>query len=578
MSLKRDEIKTLDTREQCRMKLPIWFGSRDNYYHPLLEVLANASDEITNNYENGIIKVTLSDDCKTISVFDSGRGIPILGETNGVKNYELLFTQLFSGTNYSNVENGKITTGANGCGLTVINHTSKLFEVTSYKNNIATTITFIDGGKLKSEIVTGKESEIEHGTLFTFTLDEDVFANTVYEYEEIKSILNRLAGCNNSLVITLKYKEEVAEFHYDNLKEFLYENKNNSLCEELVFGKKEVVEEDGEKNIVEACLSLSAEPLQHTFLNYTYLKENGSVYDGVIDGLKKVFNKELKNKKITSQDIEMSFNMIVSVLSTNVEYANQTKFSTKKQLYKKITSEYIINNMETVKAENPKVFEEMKKHLEKINAFNTNNIEKVKKLKATLNEKITVVNRVKKFIDCRTKDVSKRELFIVEGDSALSSCKMGRNSEFQALIPVRGKILNCLKADITTILESDIITDLMKVLGCGIEVNSKKNKELHSFNLDNLKYDKIIICTDADVDGYQIRCLILTMIYVLAPTLIHSGKVFIVETPLFEIETKSGSQFAYSENERDMIVSSLNERYTLHRSKGLTNLALTLFS
>ena len=586
-----EKIRSLDTREQCRLRLPVWFGSRDNYEHGVLEVLANGSDEITNNFEQGIIKVNLSEDGKRVSILDTGRGIPIQGETDGIKNYEVLFCTLFTGTNYSNMDSGKITTGANGVGTCVLNHTSKLFEVTSIKNGIASQVRFENGGYLVQDLIEVPNTwDVEHGSIFTFELDGEVFTRTVFIKENIMAILNRLAGANNKLSIEFTFgQEEPVIYTYESLGEYLANNLTIKLSEQLDFNEKEfktevkevkeVVDEDGklsetveiktEINRVKASISLSTEPLQQTFLNFTYLKEGGSVYDGVIDGLRKTFNKGVKKNKFTTQDIEMSFNIVATVLSNNVEFENQTKFSTKKALYKTLVSEYIVENMETIQAENPKVFEEMRKHLEKINAFNTTNDAKVKKLKTILNEKISVVNRIKKFVDCRTKDKSKRELFIVEGDSALGSCKLGRDSEFQALMPVRGKILNCLKADITRIFESEIIIDLMKVLGCGIEVQSKKNKELNSFNLDNLQYDKIIICTDADVDGFQIRTLILTMIYILAPTLIREGKVYIVETPLYEIETKEGSLFAYTDSEKDEIIASINTRYKVHRSKGL---------
>lgn len=586
----QEKIRSLDVREQCRLRLPVWFGSRDNYEHGVLEVLANGSDEITNNFQHGKLIVTLSEDGRTISILDTGRGIPINGETDGIKNYTLLFSTLFTGTNYSNMDSNKITTGANGVGTCVLNHVSTLFEVTSIKENKALQVRFEDGGNLTQELTEVENVwGIEHGSIFKFTLDSDVFTRTVFLKENISNILNRLSGANNKLEIEFRFDGgEVEEFGYDSLGTYLVENKVNDLSEQLNFNEKEyktniiekredistgtieIVEDiKVELNKIKASLSISTEPFQETFLNFTYLKDGGSIYNGVIDGLKKFFNKGLKKNKYTTQDIEMSFNFVVTVLSNNVEFENQTKFSTKKELYKEIVSDYIFGNMETVREEKPKIYEDMKKHIDKINEFNTSNNDKVKKLKSILNEKISPINRIKKFVDCRTKDVKKRELFIVEGDSAQGSCKLGRDSEFQALMPVRGKILNCLKADIPRIMDSDIIIDLMKVIGCGIEVSSKKNKELNIFNLDLLRYDKIIICTDADVDGYQIRTLILTMFYILAPTLIREGRVFIVETPLFEIVTKDGSYFAYSESEKEAILNGIDTNYKVHRSKGL---------
>ena len=179
-------------------------------------------------------------------------------------------------------------------------------------------------------------------------------------------------------------------------------------------------------------------------------------------------------------------------------------------------------------------------------------------------------NKVNKFVDCRTKDTDRREVYIVEGDSALGACKQGRDAEFQAIIPVRGKILNCLKAEYEKIFKNEIITDLLKVLGCGVEVQSKANKDLSNFALENLRWNKVIICTDADVDGYQIRTLILTMLYRLTPTLIEEGFVYIAESPLYEINTKDKAYFAYTEFEKADILEKIGkDKYTIQRSKGL---------
>lgn len=435
----QEKIRSLDTREQCRLRLPVWFGSRDNYEHGVLEVLANGSDEITNNFNEGELRVNLSEDGKTISILDTGRGIPIQGETDGVKNYEVLFCTLFTGTNYSNMDSNKFTTGSNGVGTAVLNHVSKVFEVTSIKDGRAVQVRFEDGGYLRQELVEVENIwGIQHGSIFKFELDKEMFTRTVFLKENIMGILNRLAGANTKLKISFSMGDEEPQIYsYSSLAEYLSQNVNNTLSEQLDFSEKEYkteivekfeagLDEKGEMQYEEtvkveidrlkASISLSTEPLQQTFLNFTYLKEGGTVYDGVIDGLRKFFNRGAKKNKLTTQDIEMSFNIVATVLSNNVEFENQTKFSTKKDLYKKLVSSYIIENMETVQAENPKVYEEMKKHLEKINAFNTNNNDKVKKLKSILNEKITVVNRIKKFVDCRTKDKSKRELFIVEGE------------------------------------------------------------------------------------------------------------------------------------------------------------------
>lgn len=570
----RDQIKSLDVREQCRLKLPVWFGSRDNFYHPLLEVLANGSDEITNNYDNGTIEVSLSEDCRTISVLDSGRGIPILGETDGVKNYELLFLRLFSGTNYSNAENGKITTGTNGCGLCVINHCSTLFEVTSYKNYVGSRIRFVNGGEIEQDITNIGKTDIEHGTCFNFTLDQEVFTHTVYDYEEIKNILNRLAGCNPKLNIILKHKEDVIEYHYDSLKEFQDENKTNTLSDTLSFNTKKTVEESGEVNIIEACLSLSTEPLQHTFLNYTFLKEQGAIHEGVVEGLKKFFNRGVKKNKLTNQDIEMSFNFTASVLSTEVEYANQTKFSTKKLLYKKLVSDYIVENMEIVKIEQPKLFEAMMKHLTMINSFNSKNEESIKNIKKKLTEKVEGIgNRVEGLVDCRVHG-EEAELFICEGQSALSTCVLSRDAYNQAIMAVRGKILSTLKVGYDKIFANQLIMDIIKVLGCGVQVEIKGKKDMDTFNINNLRFHKIILTADQDADGATICCLLLTMLWRLCPYLIENGYVYIAKTPLYEVTYEDGSlHYAFTDKEKEELLIGHNpSKCKIQRNKGLGEL------
>ncbi len=233
-------------------------------------------------------------------------------------------------------------------------------------------------------------------------------------------------------------------------------------------------------------------------------------------------------------------------------------------------TEFLRSNLEVYFIENPfdaeKIAEQVlvnKRAREKAETARLN-------IKKNLSGSIDIANRVQKFVDCRTKDVSKREIYIVEGDSALGSVKQGRDSEYQGIMPVRGKILNCLKADYARIFKSEVIIDLMKVLGCGVEVKDKHVKDLAAFDLSNLRWNKVVICTDGDVDGFQIRTLILTMLYRLTPTLIKEGYVYIAETPLFEINCGEKTWFAYSDKEKNDIVKTLEgKKFKVDRSKGL---------
>ena len=274
-----------------------------------------------------------------------------------------------------------------------------------------------------------------------------------------------------------------------------------------------------------------------------YLKQNGK------------YNKS--EKKIQFDDVADSLLLVSNSLSTMTSYENQTK--------KAITNKFIQESMtEFLREQLGIYFIENKMDAEKlcgqvlINKRSRESAEKTRiNVKKKLGGSLDITNRVKKFVDCRSRDASRREVYIVEGDSALGACKLGRDGEFQAIMPIRGKILNCLKAEYDKIFKSDVIVDLMKVLGCGVEITTKHNKDLNSFDINNLRWNKIIICTDADVDGYQIRTLVLTMIYRLTPSLIDEGYVYIAESPLYEISYKDKSYFAFDENEKAEILKSL---------------------
>ena len=262
--------------------------------------------------------------------------------------------------------------------------------------------------------------------------------------------------------------------------------------------------------------------------------------------------------------------LVGNSLSTMTSYENQTK--------KAITNKFIQDAMTEFLREQLNIyFIENKMDAEKlcgqvlVNKRSRESAEKTRiNVKKKLGGSLDITNRVKKFVDCRSKDVDRREVYIVEGDSALGACKLGRDGEFQAIMPIRGKILNCLKAEYDKIFKSDVIVDLMKVLGCGVEISSKHNKDLNSFDINNLRWNKIIICTDADVDGFQIRTLVLTMIYRLTPSLINEGYVYIAESPLYEITYKDKSYFAFDETEKAEILNKLEgKKYTIQRSKGL---------
>ena len=574
--MSKDTIKQLDTREQCRQKISIWFGSRDQYTHPIKEILANSLDEINNNFDGGEITVWLQDDLKTIAVKDTGRGIPIANKTDGILNYVLLFETLFAGSNYSNNEYGKVTVGTNGCGSCVINHTSELFEVASARDGYLHEVRYENGGKL---VHFKKISESDdHFTIVRFRLDDEVYTNTIYNPNEIREICKWNAAVNNKVTIKFYYQDEISEYHYDSTEDYFDEVTANNTSPKLV-GLKKSFDNQVEKNAIEVVIATSSEPVQQTFLNSNYLPEHGSIYDGIINGTRSFINKYCKDNNlldkkignISNGDIEESLSFIASIESTNVEFSNQTKFSTNKKLYKDITQSYIQEMLTVMLAENPKGFEKIVKHILEVQKFNSKAQANKKALKKKLSEKIdSISNRVEGLVDCKHHGEDS-ELYIAEGKSALGSIVLARNPQNQAVIPIRGKILNCLKANYDTIFKSEIITDLVKAIGCGIETD-KKNKDLGTFDIKNLRYGKIMACADADEDGKQIVCLILTMIYRLMPTLIHEGRVYIVNTPLYEVRLRDDSSLYWnSESEKEEYLLKYGDNNIKHmaRCKGL---------
>lgn len=573
-----EEIKSLTTREQCRMKLPIFYGSVDNYYHGFKEVMANAIDEIVNHYNNGIIKVKLFDDLQTISVEDSGRGVPINNKTNNIPNYELLFEKLFSGTNFENnsKDNNKIATGCNGSGTCVLNHTSKLFLVDSFYDNHHYQLKYIDGGNRQFIKDIGQADK--HGSIFTFKLDKDVYPNITYNKKEIEEIIRHCSATVDNITFIFEYNGEIKTYQYKTL-ECYFDSITNNLTSKKILIPSFKFDEDNEINICECVISTSSNNIQESYLNANYLPDGGTINDGIIDGFKqsitnyakdnKLFDKNIK--VINSEDIEDSLCFVSKWNSTNVEFTNQTKYATKKRLYKKLAKNYIMNFLELYINENKDDFKRLVDHVLEVTKFNNKSKTNKEALKKKLNEKIDgISNRVANLTDCKYHDENS-ELFIAEGKSAKGSIVLARDAKYQAVYPIRGKILNCLKASPSDIFKSPIITELVKTLGCGISFKNKKNKDLNNFDINKLRYGRICIASDQDDDGLSIQALVLTMIYTLMRDLILEGKVYIAQTPLFVItELKTDKKlYAFNESEKDKIIKNINGKYRINRLKGL---------
>lgn len=541
--MKRTQIaKTLSTKEICRRKLPVFYGSRDNFYHGFKECMNNAIDEINENYEEGIVNIILDKDCQTITVTDTGRGIPLFIEDNYVK----IFEKIFAGTK-DEVEG--FNTGTNGTGLAVLNYTSEYFYVKSVHDGVEEVVEYRKGGELVDKYTNKINDANVHGTTFTFKLDIGVYTNITYNILCIKEIIKMLSIVSPKIKFNFYHNDEVVEFHFNSIEEFFTEEKHTSSI--IIGGEDTVistVKEIEETNIIRGVISTQVSPIQHTFLNGNHLKEHGAIYDGVIAGAKKFFNSNF-NKKYTDKDIKDSLGFIIDYKSSNVEYANQTKLSTNKSIYKKITSDYVSTILEVEKVKNIDNINKLISHIDQVNKANTNNDKARERLQKELTKKIEGVgNKPKKLINCRAKGMD-AELFICEGDSALSGFVDARDGKFQAGFAIRGKFINVLKTEEKKIQKNQEFKDLIQIIGVGM------GKDL---DLSNLNFGKIVMLVDSDPDGYAIACLLLNFIWKYIPQLLTEGLVYKAETPLFEIRDNNDKMYyAYDEDERDDIVSKI---------------------
>lgn len=572
---KRDRAKKLTEREKGR-DVSVWFESKSNFMHPLKEIVANSTDEINNNFDEGVVTITLENDMKTISINDTGRGIPL--EVKGEDDepyWELFLLTLFAGTNYDNEESGKITTGEHGLGLTVTNYCSSKFKIISYREKFIGSMSFIDGGVINEEFSLKDNTEGITGTYIEFKLDEEIFGDYKYDPEEIKSIINKLAGSNSKIKFIFQFNNEIFEYHYSSLEEY-FDTITNLNTSSKIIGVTKSFGSGVDYNTIEIVFCTCGEPIQESFLNITHLPYGGTINEGVIDGVRKFINSNLDSKstQVSAKDVEDSLSFVVNVMSVKSEFANQTKLSTKKKLYKTIVSQYVRELLEIFKLENEKEFSKFTKHIFEVQKFNAKSQANKKALKKKLSEKISIVNKVEGLYDCKSKNKDENMICICEGKSALTSLLDGRQNN-QAVFPIRGKILNCLKASYEKIFSNDIVMNFYRALGCGIEVSSKHNKELHNFSYENLRYSKILIVVDADFDGIgSILPLILTVLYKLSPSLIRDGRVYLCETPKYEIQLNNDKYlYAIDDKElKDKKIELKDKKYKVHYVKGLAEL------
>jgi DNA gyrase subunit B len=580
-------IVALKGPDKVRKRPGVIFGSDgiDGCEHSIFEIVSNSIDEAKEGFGK-VIEVTYFNDY-SVEVKDYGRGIPVgWNEKEERYNWELVFCELYAGGKYQkgDDESYLYSLGLNGLGLCATQFASEYMDVVINREGCEHKLYF-EKGENVGGLFKDEKRYRSTGTTIKWKPDRDVFTDIDVPLVYFQETLKRQAVVNSGILFKLDYKGEKFEYSYENgIVDYVNELCGEKKFTEAYFSEGERVGRDRAdmkdykvKLSAAFCFSNEVNVIEY-YHNSSFLEHGGSpdkaarsAFVSAIDNFLKQEGKYNKNEsKITFNDISDSLVLVTNCFSTVVSYENQTKKSITNKFIQEAMTDFLRHMLEVYFIENRA---EALKISDQV-LLNKRSRETAEKTRANLKKKLTgnidITNRIQKFVDCRSRDVSKREVYIVEGDSAMGACKLGRDSEFQAIMPVRGKILNCLKADFEKIFKSDIITDLVKVLGCGIEVKSKHNKELNSFSLENLRWSKVIICTDADVDGFQIRTLILTMIYRLMPTLIEEHKVFIAESPLFEISYKDETYFAYSEKEKAEILESLEgKKVSIQRSKGL---------
>ena len=593
-----ESISSLKGADRVRKRPGVIFGSDglEGCEHAVFEILSNAIDEARGGHGKLITVTRFAD--RSIQVDDQGRGCPVdWNEKEGRYNWELVFCELYAGGKYDNEnsENYEFSLGLNGLGSCATQYASRYMDVTVWRDGKEYRLHFERGeiaGKLEVSEQTGNKKRT--GTTIRWLPDLDVFTDIDIPVDYYRDVMRRQAVVNAG--VTFRLKNETAAGKYET-EEFVYEHGIEDYIRELagldaltepVYWEAERRGRDRPdkpeykvKLSVALCFS-NKTALCEYYHNSSFLEHGGSPEKATRSAMVSAIDKYLRDNnkyakgeaKITFPDVQDCLILVSNSFSTQTSYENQTKKAITNKFIQEAMTEFLRSRMEIYFIENKEAAEKIAAQV-LINKRSRETAERTRiNQKKKLTEKIDIANRVQKFVDCRTKDVERREIYIVEGDSALGACKQSRDAEFQGLMPVRGKILNCLKADYPRIFKSDVITDLMKVLGCGVEVSGRMVKDLNQFDLNNLRWSKVVICTDGDVDGFQIRTLILTMLYRLCPTLIREGYVYIAETPLFEItcKEKSGEKtwFAYSEKEKADILKKLeSKKVNVQRSKGL---------
>ena len=587
-----ERISSLKGADRVRRRPAVIFGSDgiEGCEHSVFEILSNSIDEAREGYGDKILVTRYRD--QSVEVEDFGRGIPVDYNPKEERyNWELVFCELYAGGKYNNdaQESYEYSLGLNGLGLCSTQYASAYMDVDIRRDGFRYTLHFEKGeniGGLEKQPYSKKDT----GTRIRWKPDLEVFTDIQIPAEYYLDTIRRQAIVNAGLTFLFRDEQEDGSFAetafcyengiVDHVKEAVGEDALTPVqfwqTERMVRDREDKPEYRTKINV--ACAFSNRVKFTEYYHNSSWLEYGGAPDKAVrnafvyqIDAYLKQNNKYTKNEsRIAFTDVEDCLALVISSFSNRTSYENQTKKAITNKGIQEAMTEMLRHQLEIYFIENPLDAEKIAAQV-LVNKRSREDAEKTRlNLKKKLTSNMDVTSRVAKFVDCRSREVGEREIFIVEGDSALGACKQARNPDFQAIMPIRGKILNCLKADYDKIFKSEIITDLVKVLGCGVEVKTKANKNLSTFDLSQLRWNKVILCTDADVDGFQIRTLLLTMLYRLTPTLIEEGKVFIAESPLYEITTKDETYFAYTEREKEHVLKQIDgKKYTIQRSKGL---------
>ncbi len=589
-----DSIVALKDEQRVRQKPAVIFGSDgiDGCEHAVFEIVSNSVDEAREGFGDKVIVTRFADN--SVEVQDFGRGLPVdYNNTEKRYNWELVFCELYASGKYDNASGGsyEFSLGTNGLGLCATQYASEYMEAEIHTGGFKYTLNF-KKGRPDGEMQKEPYSKRDTGTRIKWRPDIEVFTDIDIPLEYFQDMLKHQSVVNAGVRFILKNQVgksfETFEYYYEKgIEDYIAERVGDDALTGIQSWKNESECRDrddlGPYRLVTNVVVAFSNKVQFKefYHNSSYLANGGSpdkaaktAFLSQIDAYLKQNNKYQKSDaKINFQDIEDCLAIVISSFSTQTSYENQTKKAINNKGIQDSMTAFLKHRLEIYFIENPLEAEKIGNQV----LINMRSRVKAEKTRLGIKESLiqnvsNLTNRIQKFVDCRSKDANIRELFIVEGDSAMGACKQSRNSEFQAIMPVRGKILNCLKCEYDRIFKNDIITDLIKVIGCGVEVKSKpkSGKDLISFNLDMLRWNKIIICTDADVDGFHIRTMILAMIYRLMPTLIYEGKVFIAESPLYEINCGDETWFAYTEKEKSDVLSRIEgKKYSIQRSKGL---------